>query len=1315
MSDSISPSTLAKFTTFGDLLRYLRRRAGITQLELSIAVGYSDPHISRLEQNLRLPDIPTIQARFIAPLCLEDEPRAVARLIELASEVRREDAPAPGLCPYKGMDYFDETDADLFVGREVLSEKLTRQVLAAVSKSEQNYGGFIAIVGASGSGKSSLVRAGLVPALRWNKSSANWSILVLTPSAHPLESLATALVRSGSLYATAELMDDLGHEARSLSLYIKREIKTSPGSYFLLLIDQFEELFALCHTESEQSAFISNLLTAAFDPDVKVLIVITLRADFYGHCASYPQLRQALAKHQEYIGAMSDEELRRAVEEPACRGHWELEPGLVDLILHDVGHEPGALPLLSHALYETWQRRRGRVMTLSGYASSGGVRGAIAETAEAIFTDQFTHEQQAIARRIFLRLTELGDETSTGDTRRRVTFDELILKPEEKEATQVVLMALADARLVTTSEDSVQVAHEALIREWPTLRAWLEDNREGLRLHRQLTEAAQDWQAAGGELEMLFRGARLAHAREWAVSHEDDMNPLEKEFLEASIASSEREAAEREATRQHELETAQKLAESERQRAEAESQRAEEQVETSQRLKRRAVLATVFGVMAIILAVFAVFAWQRAASQAALNQSISLTSAAQRANDAGKGDLALALALQAMKSEKPPSEATMALRDIALATGTRAVLRGHSASVQAVDISPDGNSAFSGSCAQLDTNGSCRAGELIIWDLVTMKEYKRWSAHSNWVNKVAFSRDGKYLISSALDGSLISWNRTGEKIRSLTALPGKITGLAPLANSSNVLISLDDGSLIQWDYINGSEQLFARSIHPITALAMAADTTLFVTTHSDGSLTLWDIYIRQPIQSYPSQGNGINRVVMSPDGDRIFFAGSDTLEWSVHMMDALDGELLKEQPLGELPTDLAISSDGSYLLASSTVGIKLINVQNWNIQYDLREFSSLVNAVEISRVGRLGITAINDGSVVILNLGSQESFETYDLSADSLTAIAMSPDGKYLLVSDSAQKGCCQPALWDIEQKQATRVYSLPISNVSPGAIKISPDGHLAAVAGIYSASPTVLLWDLASGKLACPSLGGFTQIEGKSVFARAVAFSPDGHYLLAGSQELYGTFGELFLWEVGTCELVRRFNTMEDSSSIAFRSDGRLAITGRGMAGKINLWDVATGEAIGHYAWTDYGAVLSVAFGPGDQTIIGSGIADLFLWDAKSKDIIRSYTGLTMDPYTFALTSDGKYVLSGTMNGEVILWDFLSGREVTRINTHLSVYCVGFSPDGKTAYAGTDQGIVVEWHFTDKPLSELLDWIKANRYVRQLTEAEKIQYHIAP
>jgi hypothetical protein len=292
---------------------------GITQTELATAVSYSDTQISRLEQNLRLPDIPTIQARFVNALELEDEPKAVARLLDLAANVRREDAPAPGLCPYKGLNYFDESDADLFVGREVLTAGLVERVLSLSRSSHETR--FLAVVGASGSGKSSLVRAGLAYALRWHKASTDWHIHVLTPTAHPFESLATTLTdENNSVSANATLMDDLAHDPRSLQIIAKRKLGSAENIRLLLVMDQFEELFTLCHSEDERASFIETLLTAASEPAGRVIVVITLRADFYAHCAAYVRLREALAKNQEYIGAMNDYEIRRAIEEPASRG-----------------------------------------------------------------------------------------------------------------------------------------------------------------------------------------------------------------------------------------------------------------------------------------------------------------------------------------------------------------------------------------------------------------------------------------------------------------------------------------------------------------------------------------------------------------------------------------------------------------------------------------------------------------------------------------------------------------------------------------------------------------------------------------------------------------------------------------------------------------------------------------------------------------------------------------------------------------------------------------------------------------------------------
>jgi DNA-binding XRE family transcriptional regulator len=463
---------LERFTTFGDLLKFLRRRAGLTQRELSIAVGYSDAQISRLEQNDRLPDLATISARFLPVLMLEDQPDVAQRLLELAATVRREDAPASGLSPYKGLFYFDEADAELFFGREDLTKSLVERIFSGLETDPR----FLAVIGASGSGKSSLVRAGLIPALRWRQESSGWHACVMTPTAHPLEALAEKL--NGSV-SKQDMIKEFSSTAQGLHKYLERLANVSSAEYTLLVIDQFEELFTLSRNEAEQHAFVENILTAALQPNGRTIVVIAMRADFYAYCAKFDLLRQAVSSFQEYIGPMSMEDLRRVIEQPAKRGHWELEPGLVEVLLHDVGAdvgrtpEPGALPLLSHALLETWQRRRGHTMTLGGYIASGGVRGAIAETAEMVFYDKLDQPQRDIARQIFLRLTELGGDSSTADTRRRVGFGELISKQEDRALVRQVLSTLADARLITTDQDVAEVAHEALIREWPTLRNWL--------------------------------------------------------------------------------------------------------------------------------------------------------------------------------------------------------------------------------------------------------------------------------------------------------------------------------------------------------------------------------------------------------------------------------------------------------------------------------------------------------------------------------------------------------------------------------------------------------------------------------------------------------------------------------------------------------------------------------------------------------------------------------------------------------------------------------------------------------------------------
>jgi tetratricopeptide (TPR) repeat protein len=449
--------------------------------------------------------------------------------------------PEPGDPPFQGLQYFDEKDASRFFGRE----NLVARIVGRLGNAR-----FLTVIGASGSGKSSVVRAGVIPALRRGErladgsvpptDSGQWDIHILIPSAHPLDALAADLTRdSESVSAIAALRADLEQDSNSLSLAARRVLAQNKKKHLLLVIDQFEEVFTQCRQDDERRAFIENLLHAV-DPanPQPVSILLTLRADFYTQLAFQDRLRELVSQNQEFIGAMSRDELTRAILQPAALGNWKVQEGLMEVILDDLGTEPGALPLLSHALLETWKRRRGRVMTVSGYTAAGGVRGAIAQTAETVFRQRLSREQQPIARMIFIKLAEMGEDSL--DTRRRAAFSELLTRSTDTTTIDVVLGILTDARLVTTGTlepgDTrvVEVAHEALIREWPTLRDWLDQNREGLILHRQLTEDTNDWIKLGRDPGSLYRGVKLKQTLEWVKANADLISLAEQEFLDTS-------------------------------------------------------------------------------------------------------------------------------------------------------------------------------------------------------------------------------------------------------------------------------------------------------------------------------------------------------------------------------------------------------------------------------------------------------------------------------------------------------------------------------------------------------------------------------------------------------------------------------------------------------------------------------------------------------------------------------------------------------------------------------------------------------------
>jgi hypothetical protein len=408
-----------------------------------------------------------------------------------------------GQCPYRGLQAFDVDDARFFFGRDAQVDWMLER-LAKDFGDIKRENRFLGVIGASGSGKSSLVRAGLIPAIREGQSrsgkhlpgSSDWPVVVFRPGADPLKSLADALWSSAEAKSAIPdplaFADRLKTDHRRLHGVIGTVLHGSmEDGRFVVVVDQFEELFTLCpaEAEDERKAFIETLLYAASVHGGRTLVVITMRADFYSKCSSYENLAHALSDKQELVPPLGEEELRAAIEQPAQLCGLELERGLVDLLVQDMRRQPaGALPLLQQTLYMLWDRRDGRRLTVGSYREIGEIEGALEAHANAIYTQQLkTDAERDICRRVLLMLTNPGEGTE--DTRRRIPRSQL----GDRAAIDAVLQELVKGRLITVSETEppqVEVTHEALIRGWGELRKWLDADRDSLRILHQVLDAA---------------------------------------------------------------------------------------------------------------------------------------------------------------------------------------------------------------------------------------------------------------------------------------------------------------------------------------------------------------------------------------------------------------------------------------------------------------------------------------------------------------------------------------------------------------------------------------------------------------------------------------------------------------------------------------------------------------------------------------------------------------------------------------------------------------------------------------------------------
>ncbi|MEO3819204.1 trypsin-like peptidase domain-containing protein [Plantactinospora sp. B24E8] len=1159
--------------------------------------------------------------------------------------------PVPGICPYPGLSAFTAGQAEWFFGREELTAKLVDRLVVA-----RDRGLPLLVVGVSGSGKSSLLQAGLVPALSRGDlpipGSADWPRIRLTPGSRPLTELVSHMaVLAGS--SVGALVDEVRDAPIRFAALARQAALADAGRKGLdragpvvLIVDQFEEIFTLCGDATERAAFIAALRAAADsvagdETTPSALVLASLRTDFFSACAEEPGLAEILQDNQFLVGPMTIAELRSVVEGPAVVVGLDIERGLVDRVLEDVvdaaGHQPGTLPLLAYALEATWNKRRGNTMALASYQESGGVRGAISEAAERLFTS-LSEPEQKIARRMLLTMVAVGN--GVDDTRRRVPKSELTGGGDD---SVTVLNRLVATRLVALDKDTVEIAHEALLRAWPRLTTWLSEDRAGLIVHRRLTDATNDWLSLDRDGGSLIRGARLADTRAWLAERDDRLTGLsnvEREFVAASEGAEES---------------------------------ARETVRRNNRRLRRGVVALAFLLVAALVAGGLALWQQRVADEqryraeqqraVALSRLHSSEALATRDSDPRRSLLLAIAAWQAAPTEESRGAILSAqgipyrgvlgpvaarLFDTALSPdGTLAALAASDGSVTLwdtesrrqvaeltgadgnlpiVEFSPDGNIL-----------GTAHASEraehrLRLWDVRTRELIR--SLPGDAVN-MAFSRDGTSMATaSRSEPSIVLWDvASGRRVRTYDKGSGTAFGVALSPDGSLLAAGGGDNSVRVWQTATGRRVAVLNGHEKyVTSTSFSPSGRLLASGSADGTVRLWDVRAGRaasvPILRPPGGNEFVKEAVFSPDGRHVI-AGMNRSR-SVQWWRVVDGAAVRSF-VGhtEGVVSVGFSRDGHTVLSGSLDRSAIL----WRAQTRVIDQSHAPTAVAFSPDRRL--LAFTRGSVVTLwDLAKQSVVR--ELNTGVVTSLSFKPDSAALATAGA--DGTVR--LWNLATGQAGRPGATGDGTV-PYAVQYSPDGRVLAAFGgpsldaINSGDVTILrlrlvLWDLASPN-SPPVLITYEpdDVSHDPYPGGNIDFSPDGSLLAVPLSN-----GTIELRAPRTGDLVDTLNGRHGfASAVAFNQDGTLLASG-GNDRKLRLWDVASRKEVGGALSGHGGAIRGVDFLPDGDTLASVSDYDvsLRLWEVSTQRFLAavrtstSSNALAVQPDTGLIAVAGVY-----------------------------------------------------------------------------------------
>jgi len=1161
------------------------------------------------------------------------------------------------LNPYQGLRPFQETDSAHFFGRDLLIQ----QLLSRLDSNDRPIGSlptrFLAVVGPSGSGKSSVVKAGLIPALRQGAiaNSENWFIVEMTPGSHPLEELEAALLHV-AVNPPPSLIEPLQKDERGLIRTVKRILphdqENHRPSELLLLIDQFEELFTLVEDKAVRNHFLNSLVAAVSDPRSRLRIIITLRADFYDRPLQHPGLGELLRRYTELILPLNAIELEQAVSNPAQHVGVTPEPELVVAITADVNEQPGALPLLQYALTELFERRDGRTMTQSAYEKIGGVSGALSRRAEEIYQSLDQNGQEA-TRQLFFRLVTLGEGIE--DTRRRVLRSELMALDAELSNLQSSISQVVDLygryRLLSFDRDPItrgamiEVAHEALLREWDRLRDWLDEGRDDVRWQRRLAVAATEWDQAGRDDGFLLRGSRLEQFIGWSVGAKIALTQDEQGYLETSAAAREKRQTAEEARRQRELETARQLATTEKARA-------EEQSQAAQRLRRRAVYLAGALAVAVLLAITAGLFGQ----QSRQNADMAATSQAEAVANAR---LAVTRETEAIDSANlaATSEAeALANAELAVASEAEAI---NSAELAAESASAEATAAAEAQTQQAIAETNAREAQ---------EAYSQsLAAHAQNALETGDTAAGLALALAANDMEQPP-SLSQRMLRQAAYAPGprrqyqvaelfpdaegRIYSLAMSPITEEALIGFEDGSLVLWDAATET------SIHEleghagiVRAVAFSPDGKRALSGSSDHMIILWDLETGQEIRRFEGHDGWVRTVAFSPDGKTAVSGGfiSDTVSSVVNpgqliLWDLASGQEIRRfegHPSGVVAADF--TPDGRAILASSGF------------------FTNVAN----------------EYSLMLWDVESGEKIRDFEITGQSDNfSLAISSDGRTALTGTSADT----VILWDLDTGKQIRTLEGHTGQMVT-SVAYTPDGRR-ALSG--DANGLLILSDLDGGDavmrtgIQLPRMGGW---HAEDAPVLNLVISPEGRRALSSAGD-----GTLVLWELVHAGEIRRFEGHQSPEilSVAFTPDGKRVLTGEwgdafgffyGDSNSLRLWDVETGEELRSFEGHTAGVIMIAVSADGRQALTGSQDGTIRLWDLETGEEIRQILAHAGGVFSVALSPDGRLALSGSMADDladsgITLWDLESGRIIHRLEDHNHYTTLLFNLDGQTAYS---------------------------------------------